>query len=90
MILKYILSTNFFLKIYKLFRLIFYPNLFKFLFNGVLPSFDHEKTLRIINPIEEIENPKINYEIFNNLAYGQWTLKEIESGEAWEVISKNK
>ena len=37
--------------------------------------------------IAEIENPQINYKIFNNLAYGQWTLKEIESGEAWETIS---
>ena len=26
--------------------------------------------------------------IFNNLAYGQWTLKEIEN-EAWENISNN-
>ena len=31
----------------------------------------------------------INYKIFNNLAYGQWTLKEIESGEAWEIIKNN-
>ena len=54
--------------------------------NGV-PAYFTEKTLRIINPIEEIENPKINYKIFNNLAYGQWTLKEIESGEAWEYLN---
>ena len=40
-----------------------------------------------INLIEEIETPKIDYKIFNNLAYGQWTLKEIESGEAWEKIN---
>ena len=39
--------------------------------------------------IEDIENPKINYKIFNNLAYGQWTLKEMETGEAWESISNN-
>ena len=41
--------------------------------------------------VQEIENPKINYKIFNNLAYGQWTLNEIESGEAWEnIIHYNK
>ena len=39
--------------------------------------------------IEDIEKPIINYKIFNNLAYGQWTLKEIENGEAWRIISKN-
>ena len=48
-----------------------------------------EKTLENINKIEQIENPEINYSIFNNLAYGQWTLKEIQSGEAWENISRN-
>ncbi len=61
---------------------------FKAMLNGV-PAFFTEKTLKNINPIEEIENPKIDYKIFNNLAYGQWTLKEIESGEAWENILKN-
>ncbi len=59
---------------------------FKAMLNGV-PAYFTEKTLKKINNIEEIENPKINYEIFNNLAYGQWTLKEIESGKAWETIS---
>ncbi|MDC3206575.1 hypothetical protein OA977_01290 [Pelagibacteraceae bacterium] len=62
---------------------------FKAMVNGI-PAYFTEPSLKKINLIEEIENPKINYEIFNNLAYGQWTLKEIESGEAWEVISKNK
>ncbi len=61
---------------------------FKAMAMGV-PSYFTEKTLIKINNIEEIENPKIDYQIFNNLAYGQWTLKEIESGEAWENISKN-
>ena len=50
----------------------------------------HRSSLKNINRIEDIENPKINYKIFNNLAYGQWTLNEIESGEAWEIISKSK
>ena len=56
--------------------------------NGV-PSYFTDKTLSHIGKIQNIENPNINYKIFNNLAYGQWTLKEIETGEAWENISKN-
>jgi len=45
--------------------------------------------LQNINPLKEIEERNIDIKIFNNLAYGQWTLKEIESGEAWDFISKN-
>ena len=56
--------------------------------NGI-PAYFTEKTLSHIGKIQNIENPVINYNIFNNLAYGQWTLKEIESGEAWENILKN-
>ena len=59
---------------------------FKAMVNGI-PAYFTESSLKNINKIEEIENPKINYKIFNNLAYGQWTLKEIESGEAWKTIS---
>ncbi len=63
---------------------------FKAMINGI-PAYFTEETLKNINPIQEIENPKINYKIFNNLAYGQWTLNEIESGEAWEnIIHYNK
>ena len=54
------------------------------------PAYFTESSLKNINRIEEIENPKINYKIFNNLAYGQWTLKEIESGEAWNIVSNNR
>ncbi len=54
-----------------------------------VPSYFTEKTLVHINQIQNIENPIIDHKIFNNLAYGQWTLKEIESGEAWENISNN-
>ena len=61
---------------------------FKAMVNGI-PAFFTEPSLKNINKIEEIENPQINYKIFNNLAYGQWTLNEIESGEAWEYISNN-
>ena len=62
---------------------------FKAMLKGI-PAYFTETNLKNINKIEEIENPKINYKIFNNLAYGQWTLKEIESGEAWNTISENK
>tara|TARA_B100000575_G_C23134164_1_gene658470 strand:- start:1259 stop:2020 length:762 start_codon:yes stop_codon:yes gene_type:complete len=54
-----------------------------------IPSYFTERTLSNISKIQDIENPVINYNIFNNLAYGQWTLKEIESGEAWENIREN-
>ena len=48
------------------------------------------QTLKKISSIVNIENHKIDYKIFNNLAYNQWNIKEIESGEAWENISKIK
>ena len=63
-------------------------------FNAMLdgvPAYFTENTLKNINNIEDIENPTINYKIFNNLAYGQWTLKEMASGEAWEhIVHYNK
>ena len=59
---------------------------FKSMLKGV-PAYFTDPSLIGISKIEEIEKPKINYKIFNNLAYGQWTLKEIESGLAWETIS---
>ena len=37
---------------------------------------------------KDLENCLLDYKIFNNLAYSQWNIKEIESGEAWENISK--
>lgn len=61
---------------------------FKAMINGV-PAYFTLSDLNNINKIEEIENPKINYKVLNNLAYGQWTLKEMASGEAWETIKKN-
>ncbi len=54
-----------------------------------IPSYFTDITLSHIGKIQNIENPIIDYKIFNNLAYGQWTLKEIETGEAWEYISNN-
>ena len=62
---------------------------FMAMLNGV-PSFFTDASLKNISKIKDIEDPKIDYNIFNNLAYGQWTLKEMESGEAWESISQNK
>ena len=61
---------------------------FKAMLNGV-PAYFTDSNLKYIGKIQDIENPKINYKIFNNLAYGQWTLKEMESGEAWKSISNN-
>jgi hypothetical protein len=61
---------------------------FKAMISGV-PAYFTDESLKNISKIEDIENPKIDYKIFNNLAYGQWTLDEISSGEAWENISKN-
>lgn len=60
---------------------------FKAMIYGI-PAYFTLSNLKNINKIEEIENPKINYKILNNLAYGQWTLKEMASGEAWETIKK--
>ena len=53
-----------------------------------VPSYFTDISLENIGKIEDIENPTIDYKIFNNLAYGQWTLKEMETGEAWENIKK--
>ncbi len=61
---------------------------FKAMQKGV-PAFFTDYFLKNIGEIKDIENPIINYNIFNNLAYGQWTLNEIESGEAWENIVKS-
>ena len=62
---------------------------FMAMLNGI-PSYFTEKNLKNIGKFKDIEQPSINYKIFNNLAYGQWTLKEIETGEAWDhIIKKN-
>jgi capsule polysaccharide modification protein KpsS len=60
---------------------------FKAMAKGV-PAYFTDQSLKNVAKINDIENPKIDYKIFNNLAYGQWTLKEIGSGEAWECILK--
>lgn len=60
---------------------------FKAMLKGI-PAYFTDPTLNNISNIQDIENGEINYSIFNNLAYGQWTIKEIESGEAWNTILK--
>ena len=60
---------------------------FKAMINGV-PSYFTNQTLSQIASIDQIEKNEINYSAFKNLAYCQWNIKEIESGEAWEYISK--
>ena len=62
---------------------------FMAMLNGI-PSYFTDASLENISKIKDIEDPIIDYNIFNSLAYGQWTLKEMESGEAWENITKNK
>ena len=53
-----------------------------------VPAIFTNKTLKSIGEITNIENIKINEKVLMNLAYCQWTLEEIKSGEAWEFISK--
>ena len=59
---------------------------FRAMLKGVPAHFTY-KSLEHINSLKEIENGKIDYEIFKILSYNQWTLKEFESGEAWQYIS---
>ena len=60
---------------------------FKAMLAGVPAHFTNKK-LKEINSIKEIEDGDIKTNIFYNLAYGQWTLNEMQSGETWEYIKK--
>ncbi len=60
---------------------------FKAMIEGV-PAYFTNSTLKNVNSIENIEKHEINYSVFNNLAYEQWTIDEIKSGEAWNYLSK--
>ena len=60
---------------------------FKAMLKGV-PAYFTYKSLRHINKLEEIESGKIKQDIFKALSYNQWTIKEFDTGEAWEHISK--
>ncbi len=42
---------------------------------------------RKIGTFEDIESPIYDRQILKNLAYNQWSLKEIESGKAWEELN---
>ena len=52
-------------------------------------AFYTNKLLNKLGNIKNIGNGSINYEIFNNLAYGQWTLEEMRSSEAWDFLKQN-
>ena len=54
-----------------------------------VPAIFTNSTLENIGKLENIESIPINYQVFNNLAYGQWSYKEIYEGEAWKFLSKN-
>ena len=60
----------------------------KAMIEGV-PAYFTNKTLSNIGSIKDIEKHEINYSVFNNLAYGQWTIEEISSGEAWNYLIEN-
>ena len=60
---------------------------FKAMMEGV-PAYFTNSTLKRIASIDNIEKHEINYSTFNNLAYEQWTIKEIQNGEAWNYLSK--
>ena len=44
---------------------------------------------RKIGDLSEVENPPQNRDFLKNLAYNQWTLKEIESGQAWRELNED-
>ncbi len=62
---------------------------FKAMLKGVPAHFTY-KNLQNINTLEGIESGEINLNVFSALSYNQWTLKEFDSGEAWEHIFKTK
>ncbi len=55
-----------------------------------VPAYFTNRTLGNIGKIENIEEHKINYSVFNNLAYEQWTIDEIKSGECWSYLSEQE
>jgi len=61
---------------------------FKAMQSGV-PAYFTNKTLQNIGNIKNIEKHEIEYSIFNNLAYEQWTIKEIQNGDCWQYLMQN-
>ena len=49
-----------------------------------VPAYFTNPTLSNISKLSSIEKHEINYSALYNLAYEQWTIDEIENGEAWE------
>ncbi len=60
---------------------------FKAMLEGV-PAYFTNNTLSNIGQIKNIEKREINYLVFNNLAYEQWNIEEIKSGDCWGHLSK--
>ena len=54
-----------------------------------VPAYFTNNSLIKFGSTNQIEKGIINYSMLNNLAYGQWNMNEIDSGEAWEFLSKN-
>ncbi len=52
-----------------------------------VPAYFTNKTLENISNIKDIEKHEINYSVFNNLAYEQWTINEIRNGECWDYLN---
>ena len=52
---------------------------------GVPAHFTYD-SLKNINSIKNIEKGIIDYQIFNNMAYSQWTLKEFNEGKMMDYI----
>tara|TARA_B110000196_G_C21092330_1_gene638191 strand:+ start:122 stop:898 length:777 start_codon:yes stop_codon:yes gene_type:complete len=51
-----------------------------------VPAYFTNNVLSNIGCLEELEKGLINYQALNNLAYGQWNMAEIDSGEAWDFF----
>ncbi len=60
---------------------------FKAMIEGV-PAYFTNPTLSNISKLSSIEKHEINYSALYNLAYEQWTIDEIENGEAWSYLLK--
>ncbi len=52
---------------------------FKSMLQGVPAHFTHNK-LNKINSLDNIEDGKIDHDVFKSLSYNQWTLEEIKNG----------
>ena len=57
----------------------------KFFYESAINLFPRYN-IKKINSISSIEDGKIDTNIFYNLAYGQWTLDEMRSGEVWRHL----